>query len=454
MSVVPQKSKGQANFLERVPPNNFEAEQSLLGSMLISPEAITAVIEEVRVEDFYRDDHAFIFGAVMNLYARGEPVDPITVAEELKARGVLDKVGGKPYVHTLVNVVPTAANIQYYADIVKKNAVLRSLIKAGTEVVSLGYEPVEDVELIIDKAESIIFGVSQKRVSEGFLHIKELITESFEQIEKLYEKQTHVTGLPSGFTDLDRLTSGFQSSDLIIVAGRPSMGKSAFALNIAEHVGLHEKIPVMIFSLEMSRQQLAQRMLCSEARVDSLSLRTGYLKEEDWPKLSNAAGRLADAPIFIDDTPNITIMEIRAKARRFMAKHRQNLGLVVVDYLQLMQGHGRSENRQQEISEISRALKILGREINVPIIAVSQLSRAVEQRGDKRPLLSDLRESGAIEQDADLVLFIYRDDYYNKDSDSKGIAEIIISKHRNGPTGAVELVFLEHYTKFADYRKG
>ncbi len=392
MSVVPQKSRGRANFSERVPPNNLEAEQSLLGSMLISSDAISLVIDKIRAEDFYRDDHRFIFEAVASLYLRGEAVDPITIAEELKLKGNLEKAGGKPYIHTLVNVVPTAANARYYAEIVEKNAILRSLIKAGTEVVSLGYEPVEDVEFIVDKAESLIFGVAQKRISERFVHIKDLMTESFEQIEKLYEKQSHVTGLPSGFDELDKLTSGLHPSDLIIVAGRPSMGKSAFALNIAEHVGLHERIPVIIFSLEMSRQQLAQRMLCSEARVDSLTLRTGRLKEEDWPKLSNAVGRLAEAPIYVDDTPNITIMEIRAKARRFMARQKQNLGLLIVDYLQLMQGHARSENRQQEISEISRSLKILGRELNVPVIAVSQLSRAVEQRGDKRPLLSDLRE--------------------------------------------------------------
>lgn len=433
--------------LERIPPYNLEAEQSLLGSILISTDAIPLVMEIVKPEDFYREAHRHIYEAIVNLYARGEPADPITIAEELKARGVLEQVGGKPYLHTLVSIVPTAANAKYYAQIVERNGILRSLIKVATKIADLSYQAPEDVETVIDKAESLLFGVSQKRISEKFIHIKDLLTEGFEQIEKLYEKRAHVTGIPTGFVKLDELTSGLHPSDLIVVAARPSMGKTSFALGIAQNVALQEKIPVAIFSLEMARQQLAQRLMCAEARVDAQALRTGNLKEEDWPKLSNAVGRLAEAPIFIDDTPNITIMEVRAKARRLMAK--QKLGLIIVDYLQLMQGNGRSENRQQEISEISRALKILGRELNVPVIAVSQLSRAVEQRQDKRPLLSDLRESGAIEQDADLVLFIYRDEYYNRDSEDRGTAEIIIGKHRNGPTGTVKLAFLEHYAKFA-----
>lgn len=433
--------------LERIPPHNLEAEQSLLGSILISADAIPLAMEIVKPEDFYREAHRHVYEAIVNLYARGEPADPITTAEELKARGVLEQVGGKPYLHTLVSIVPTAANAKYYAQIVERNGILRSLIKVATKIADLSYQAPEDVETVIDKAESLLFGVSQKRISEKFIHIKDLLTESFEQIEKLYEKRAHVTGVPTGFVELDELTSGLHPSDLIVVAARPSMGKTSLALGIAQNVALEEKIPVAIFSLEMSRQQLVQRLMCSEARVDAQALRTGNLKEEDWPKLSNAVGRLAEAPIFIDDTPNITIMEVRAKARRLMAKEK--LGLIIVDYLQLMQGDSRSENRQQEISEISRALKILGRELNVPVIAVSQLSRAVEQRQDKRPLLSDLRESGAIEQDSDLVIFIYRDEYYNRDSEDKGTAEILIGKHRNGPTGVVKLAFLEHYAKFA-----
>lgn len=435
-----------ATFLERIPPQNLEAEMSLLGSMLISQEVIPLVAETVKADDFYREAHQRIFEAIIGLYTRGEPADPITAAEELKTNRVLEDVGGKSYLHTLIGGVPTAANAKYYAGIVERNAVLRSLIRVATEIAGLGYQAPEDVEATIDKAESLIFGVSQKRISEKFILIKELLTESFEQIEKLYEKRTHVTGIPTDFVELDDLTSGLHPSDLIVIAARPSMGKTSLALGIASNVALQHKIPVAIFSLEMSRQQLAQRLMCAEARVDAQRLRTGNLKEEDWPKLSNAVGRLAEAPIFIDDTANITIMEVRAKARRLMAK--EPLGLIIVDYLQLMQGGGRSENRQQEISEISRALKILGRELNVPVVAISQLSRAVEQRQDKRPLLSDLRESGAIEQDADLVVFIYRDEYYHRDSDDKGVAEIIIGKHRNGPTGVVKLAFLEHYAKF------
>lgn len=447
-----RKVQVDLSSLDKVPPHNLEAEESLLGSMLISQDAIPDVIEKVKGEDFYREANRHVYESILDLYAKGEPADPITVAEQLKGKGVLEEVGGKSYIHTLVNVVPTAANAKHYASIVEKNAILRALIRAATEVAALGYEAPENVEALVDRAESLIFGVAQKRISEKFVHIRELLTEGFEQIEKLYEKKAHVTGLPSGFTDLDDLTSGFQPSDLIVVAARPSMGKTSLTLSIVQHVGLSEKVPVAVFSLEMSRNQLAQRMMCSEARVDAQSLRSGNLREEDWPKLSNAVGRLADAPIFIDDTAHITIMELRAKARRLMA--REKLGLIIVDYLQLMQGGNRLENRQQEISEISRALKILGRELNVPVIAVSQLSRAVEARTDKRPLLADLRESGAIEQDADLVLFIYRDEYYQRDSEDKGIAEISISKHRNGPTGVVKLAFLEHYTKFANLAKG
>lgn len=434
--------------LERVPPYNIEAEESLLGAMLISRDAISEAQEIVRAEDFYREANGRIFAAILDLYVHGEPADPITVAEALKKKGVLEEVGGKPYIHTLVSGVPTAANAKYYAEIIERNAILRSLIRVANEVATLGYEAPEDLEAAIDRAESLIFGVAQKRISEHFTSIKELLTESFERIEKLYEKQTYVTGVATGFTGFDKLTSGLQPSDFIVVAGRPSMGKTSFVLSVAQYVGMQLGVPVAIFSLEMGRHQLAQRLLCSEARVDAQSLRVGNLKEEDWGRLSSAVGRLAEAPIFIDDSANINMMELRAKARRLMTKH--NLALIIVDYLQLMQGSTRAENRQQEISEISRSLKILGRELNVPILAVSQLSRAVEQRTDKRPLLADLRESGAIEQDADLVVFIYRDEYYNRHSEDRGIAEIIISKHRNGPVGTVRLAFLEHYTKFAN----
>lgn len=451
MAKVASETNIKPLLLDRVPPHDSEAEQSLLGSMLLSDDVIPEVAEIVNQDSFYTDVNRHIFEAILELYSKGEPADPITVSDKLMEAGVLEAVGGKSYIHTLVNVVPTAANAKYYAEIVEKNGLLRSLIKVATEIASLGYEPGSEVERVLDKAESLIFGVASKRISEKFTHIKDLLIDSFEQIEHLYEKKATVTGLATGFKDLDEITSGLHKSDLIVVAARPSMGKTSFALSMAQNIALNQKVPVALFSLEMSRHQLVQRLMCSEARVDAQSLRTGNLNEDDWPKLSAAVGRLAEAPVFIDDTPNMTILELRAKARRLMAKEK--LGLIIVDYLQLMQGHKRADSRQQEISEISRALKILGRELNVPVIAVSQLSRAVEQRQDKRPMLSDLRESGAIEQDADLVIFIYRDEYYNRDSEERGIAEIIISKHRNGPTGTVRLVFLEHYTRFADLAK-
>ncbi len=439
-------------LLDRVPPHDPEAEQSLLGSMLLSDDVIPEIAEVVQGSSFYSDTNRHIFDAIIELYSKGEPADPITVSDKLMEAGVLDAVGGKSYIHTLVNVVPTAANAKYYAEIVEKNGLLRALIKVATEIASLGYEPGTEVDRVLDRAESLIFSIAQKKISERFTHVKDLLVESFEQIEHLYENKASVTGLATGFTDLDEITSGLHPSDLIIVAARPSMGKTSLALSMAQNVALKEKAPVALFSLEMSRHQLVQRLMCSEARVDASALRTGHLNEDDWPKLSAAVGRLADAPIYIDDSPNITILELRAKARRLMAKEK--LGLIIVDYLQLMQGHKRADSRQQEISEISRALKILARELNVPVIALSQLSRAVEQRGgDKRPMLSDLRDSGAIEQDADVVMFIYRDEYYNKDSEDRGIAEVIISKHRNGPTGLIRLVFLEHYTRFANLAK-
>lgn len=390
MAKLANKGKVEHLLLDRVPPHDLEAEQSLLGSMLLSADVIPEVTELVQAESFYNDTNRYVYDAIVELYYKGEPVDPITISDKLMEAGVLEEVGGKSYVHTLVNIVPTAANAKYYAEIVEKNGLLRTLIKVATEIASLGYEPGMEVEKVVDKAESLIFGVAQKRISEKFTHIKDLLVDSFEQIEHLYEKSAKVTGLATGFNNLDEITSGFHPSDLIVVAARPSMGKTSLVLSIAQQVALNEKVPVALFSLEMSRHQLVQRLMCSEARVDAQSLRTGSLNEDDWPKLSSAVGRLAEAPIFIDDTPNITILELRAKARRLMA--REKLGLIIVDYLQLMQGHKKADSRQQEISEISRALKILGRELNVPVIAVSQLSRAVEQRTNKRPMLSDLRE--------------------------------------------------------------
>lgn len=437
------------NF-DKVPPHNMEAEQSLLGSMLISQDTIPEILEIlVSADAFYTEAHRRIYETIIELYAGGVPADPITLADALAAKGHIEVCGGKPYIHTLVSSVPSAANAKYYAKIVERNSTLRSLIKVSTEIASLGYEAPEDVEGLIDRAESLIFAIAHKRMSEKFVHIKDLLKEGFEMVEKLYEKKEQITGVSTGYLDLDRIVTGFHPGDLVILAARPAMGKTALALNVAANVGLGD-VPVAIFSLEMSRHQLAQRMMCSEARIDSHRLRTGNLRDEDWAKLSGAVGRLADKPIFIDDTPSIGILEVRAKARRLFARHSP--GIIIVDYLQLMQSYRRVENRQQEIAEISRGLKILAKELEVPVIALSQLSRAVEHRSDKKPQLSDLRESGAIEQDADIVMFIHRNVYGSADdinaAEERASAEVIIAKHRNGPTGVVSLYFNEHCTRF------
>lgn len=445
---------------DRMPPHNLEAEQSLLGSMLISENVIPDIVERLDPDAFYREAHREIFASIVALYARGEPADPITVAEDLEKRGVIEAVGGKPYIHTLVSAVPSAANAPYYARIVERDAALRSLIRAATEIAALGYEGPEDVDAAIDRAETLIFNVAHKRVSEKFVPMKELMEDSFELVEKLYEKKEHVTGIPSGFPDLDDMTAGFHPGDLIIIAARPTMGKTALALNVARNVGVR-KVPVAVFSLEMSRVQLAQRMMCSEAEIDSSRLRTGRLRESEWEPLGKAVGRLAEATVYIDDTPNIGILEVRAKARRLFA--RQEVGLIIVDYLQLMQSGRRVENRQQEIAEISRGLKILAKELEVPVLAVSQLSRAVEQRGgDRKPVLSDLRESGALEQDSDVVLFIHRNIYSRADDfefaddykKERQETELILAKHRNGPVGVVKLTFIEQCARFQSWTRG
>lgn len=435
---------------ERVPPHNLEAEQSLLGAMLLSSDAISNIVEKVRPEDFYREAHRSVYEAITKLYMSGEPADPIMVAEELDKMGVLERVGGKLFIHTLVNYVPTAANAHFYAEIMQRHSLLRGLIRAATDIAAIGYEAPENLEAAIDRAESIMFNVSKQRITEKFSILETLLTENWELMDKLARSHSDITGLATGFPDLDKYTSGFQSSDLIVIAARPAMGKTSFVLDVARNVALGSDKAVALFSLEMSKLQIAQRLLSSEAMVQSQRLRSpARLTDRESQQLVAATGKLSKARIFIDDTANITIMEIRAKARRLIS--RENLGLIIVDYMQLIQGSGRSESRQQEISEISRALKILGRELEVPVIAVSQLSRAVENRtDDRRPRLSDLRESGAIEQDADLVIFIYRDERYNPESEDKGKAEIIIGKHRNGPTGTVKLNFLENYARFAN----
>jgi replicative DNA helicase len=431
---------------QRLPPQNLEAETSVLGGVLLENEALNRVLEVLQEGDFYREAHRRIFSAIVHLYEHSEPVDLITLSEILKTRGEMDAVGGIEYLNSLVNSVPTAANISYYAKIIKEKAILRKLINRATEIVSQSYSNSGDVDDFIDQAERTIFEISEDRVRPSFYPIKDLIKSSFKTIERLYEKRQLITGVPTGFQKLDELTSGFQPSDLIIIAGRPSMGKTAFALNIAQHASIQASIPSAIFSLEMSKEQLAIRMLCSEARVDAHRLRGGFLSESDWPKLTRAAGSLSEAPIFIDDTPGISALEMRAKSRRLKIEH--NLGLVIVDYLQLMRGRASSDSREQEISDISRSLKALAKEMNVPVIALSQLNRRVEERGDKRPQLSDLRESGAIEQDADVILFIYREEVYSKSEENKGKAEVIVGKQRNGPTDKVDLAFLDRYTRF------
>jgi len=433
---------------QRLPPQSLEAEVSVLGGVLLENEALSRVLEVVNEGDFYREAHRQIFSALLHLYERNEPADLITLSEVLKKRDALEEVGGIEYLNFLVNSVPTAANIAYYAKIIKEKSILRKLINRATEIINLGFGDAGDVDESLDRAERLIFEISEDRVRPSFFPIKDIIKASFKTIENLYEKKQLITGVPTGFTKLDDLTSGLQPSDLIIVAGRPSMGKTALALNITQHAAIEGGIPSAIFSLEMSKEQLALRLLCSEAKVDAHRLRGGFLSETDWPKLTRAAGSLSEAPIFIDDTPGLTVLEMRAKSRRLKAEH--NLGLVVVDYLQLMRGRANSETREQEISDISRSLKALAKELRLPVIALSQLNRKVEDRGDRRPQLADLRESGAIEQDADVIIFLYRDEVYNRSEDNphKGKAEIIVGKQRNGPTDKFELAFLDKYTCF------
>jgi len=434
--------------LEKVPPQNLDAEQSVLGAMLIDKDAVVKAIEVLKPEDFYRDANGHIFKAVVNLFDRGEAVDLITLSEELRQIGLLDQIGGIAYVAGLANAVPTSANIEHYAKIVEEKSLLRNLIRVSTRIAQLGYEGEEDVESLLDKAEQMVFELSQRKTYAGMVPLKTVLMNTFERIEYLHQNKGGITGVPSGFGNLDKLTSGFQPSDLIILAARPSMGKTSLVLNIAQYASVRKKLPVAVFSLEMSREQLVTRMLCAEAMVDQQKVRTGQLSDDDWQKLTRAAGPLSQAPLYIDDSPGITVVEMRARCRRL--KSERGLSMVVIDYLQLMQGGRKSENRQQEISEISRSMKSLARELQVPVIALSQLSRAVEQRTEKKPMMSDLRESGSLEQDADLVMFIYRDEYYKEDSDKRGIAEIIISKQRNGPVGSVELGFLKEFTKFVN----
>ncbi len=429
-----------------LPPQNLEAEMAVLGSMLLDENAIGAAIESIDQNYFYKDSHRKIFSAILTLFNNNKAVDLITITDELKRQAILEDTGGVSYLTELANSVPSAANINYYISIVKEKGILRSLITNATRIVNSCHQHEGNVSELVDEAEKLIFEVSDNHLHTTFVPIKEIIKNSIETIDRLYQKKAHITGIPTGYVDFDLKTAGLQPSDLIIIAGRPSMGKSALALGIAEYAGVVAKVPLALFSLEMSKEQLVQRLLCSHARVDANKVRTGYLATSDWPHLTAAAGKLSEAPIFIDDTAAISVMELRAKARRL--KSSQDIKLIIVDYLQLMRGTGSTESRQQEISDISRSLKALARELNLTVIGISQLSRSVENREGHRPQLSDLRESGAIEQDADLVVLILREEYYNPTPENEGIAEIIIAKQRNGPVGSFKVTFLKEYTRF------
>lgn len=432
----------------KLPPQNIEAEQSVLGALLLDKDAIVRVADLITPDDFYRDDHKTIYLAMLSLFEKRMPIDLVTLSDELESKNKLEEVGGATYLTTLVNAVPTASHVVHYAEIIQQKATLRRLISAAGKIGELGFHEDGDMSTVLDIAEQSLFAVSQKYLKQNFIAIKDVLADTFERIDEMHRNKGVLRGVPTGFRDLDGLLSGLQDSDLIIIAARPSMGKTAIVTNIAAHAAIKEKRSVGFFSLEMGRDQLAERMISLESGVDSWKIRTGNLTDEDFPKIGYAMGTLSEASLYIDDTPSLNVMEIRSKCRRLQMEH--GLDLVVVDYLQLMQGRlqGGENNRVQEIGEISRSLKTLARELSVPVVALSQLSRAVESRPDKRPMLSDLRESGSIEQDADIVMFIYRDDYYHKDSERKGITELLVRKHRNGPIGDVELMFIPEQTRF------
>lgn len=433
--------------INRIPPNDQEAEQAVLGAMLIDSNATVEVLELLKQDDFYRKDHEIIFSCILELYKSGKPIDILTVKDMLNSRNMLQNVGGIEYLTSLASGVYTVSNVEAYVNIVEGKSVLRKLIQVSNEIIKSGYDDKEDIEIILDNAESKIFEILQKKNTKGSLHIKDILVDSFTKLEELYNNKNSITGVPTGFLELDKKTSGLQKGNLIFIAARPGMGKSSLALNIAQNAAIKNKIPVAIFSLEMTKEELTNRILCAEAMVDSSKIKNGTIEEEDWLKLANSLGPISESPIYIDDTSNLSVMDIRARCRKLKMEH--DIGLIIIDYLQLMEGR-KSDNRQQEIAEISRSLKILAKELNLPIIALSQLSRAPEQRADHRPILSDLRESGSIEQDADIVMFIYRDDIYNPESEKKNIAELIIAKQRSGSTGSMELLWLGEYTKFVN----
>lgn len=439
----------RADRTTRVPPHNLEAERSLLGAMLLTRDAISDAVDVIAAEHFYRPSHGHVFEAIVSLYGAGEPADTVTVADELSRAGLLESIGGPGVLVDLQAGTPAATNAKKYADIVYDHAVLRRLIGVAAEISELGYSKPDDVTKAVDSAEAMMYDVAQGRVVDSMAGIHDLLKGNLDRLEELYEQGETITGTPTGYRDLDEMLSGLQPNALVVVGARPAMGKTSFALGAAANAALRSNRPVLFFSLEMGQLEISQRLLVSEAEVDASRVRTGKLDVNDWTKISNAVGRLAEAPVWIDDNPNLTIMDIRAKARRLKSRVG-DLGLVVVDYIQLMTGRSSAENRQVEVSEISRGLKILARELECPVMALSQLSRGLEARQDKRPMLADLRESGAIEQDADVVLFLYRDEVYNPDSPDVGTAEVLVSKHRNGPTGLARLAFRPKYTQFKD----
>lgn len=434
-----------------LPPQNIEAEQAVLGTILIQDKSLLQVAEIIDPEDFYKDAHKIIYAAMVSLFEKSEPHDLITVTGLLNDQNKLENAGGAGYIASLTDIIPFTGTLVHHANIIRKKSVLRRLIQTTSEVAARCYDAQDDIETLVDDAEKTIFEIAQSKKGQGFQPMANIVPKAFDRITKLYDRQELITGVATGYDELDKMTAGFQPSDMIVLAARPSMGKTALAMNIVQHAALIEKVPVAVFSLEMSMESLALRMLCSLGRIDSQRMRTGKLLESDWPKLTRATGMLADAPIYIDDTAGLTVLEMRAKARRL--KSEDNIGMVVVDYLQLMQGKSGIENRAQEISDISRSLKGMAKELDVPVVALSQLNRSLESRTDKRPQLSDLRESGAIEQDADVIMFIYRDEVYNKaeDNPNRGLAEVIVGKQRNGPTGIIKLTFLGEFTTFENY---
>ena len=446
-----QNTSGQAEIFQNVPPHDDAAELAVLGAMFLDREAASLALEMLTGEDFYRPDHRQVFEAAEELYHSGVPIDMITVKNKLEEKQVFEQIGGLPFLANISTSVGSSANMRHYAAIVEEKSVLRRLIRTANNISQMSYEGKTDVNAIMDTAEKGIFDIMQNRHSDQFHHIRDIAVDSIEKIEDIYRSKGKLTGVPTGFVDFDQKTAGLQKSDLILLAARPSMGKTAFALNIIQNAAIRSNVPTAVFSLEMSREQLVNRMLCSEAMLDAQRLRTGELTDSDWADLIQAMGPLSQAPIYIDDTPGVTPMEVRSKCRRL--KVEKGLGLIVIDYLQLMSGNSRNDSRQQEISEISRSLKAIAREMEAPVISLSQLSSACEQRADHRPMLSDLRESGAIEQDADVVAFLYRDEYYFPDTEKKNQAELIIAKQRNGPTGTVDLTWMGQYTKFGNFLK-